>query len=167
MHKYARKNFKRRRVIVKGLNDLFQIDLVDGQKFAKFNNGYKFLLTCIDCFSKYAFVKCLKSKKTIEVSQAMEEILKEQVPANIQADQGGEFVSNTFKKLMEKYNINFYWTYSGMKAQICERFNRSLRELMFKEFSRRGSYRYVDFLDQIVQYYNNRWHRTIKRGLQQ
>jgi hypothetical protein len=40
LHAPARVNFKRRRVIVKGLNDLLQSDLIEMIPYARFNSGF-------------------------------------------------------------------------------------------------------------------------------
>jgi len=49
-----------------------------------------------------------------------------------------------------------------MKAAICERFNKTLKNLMFREFSARGTFNWVDMLDELIERYNNSYHRTIK-----
>jgi len=63
LHGPSRKNVQRRRVITRGINDLWQADLVEMGAFSKSNDGYRYLLTVIDTFSKYAWgeenVKCL------------------------------------------------------------------------------------------------------------
>jgi transposase InsO family protein len=123
LHRPTRKKFKRRHVIMKGINDTWQIDLVEMIPYAKYNKGFKYLLTVIDIFSKVAHAIPIKSKKGVEVSNAMEKIFKESKnhPKNIHSDMGKEFYNKDFKKLIEKYKINLYSTYSTMKAQICER----------------------------------------------
>ena len=62
LHKPLRHKFQRNRVIVGGLNEQFQSDLVDMQSLANYNDGYKYLLTCIDILSKYAWAIPLKDK---------------------------------------------------------------------------------------------------------
>ena len=62
LHKLVWYNFQRNRVIVTGTDDQWQTDLVDISSLARFNKGYKFLLTCIDVFSKFAWVEPLKNK---------------------------------------------------------------------------------------------------------
>ena len=57
LHKPVRYNFPRNRVIVTGIDDQWQADLVDISFLAHFNKGYKFLLTCIDVFSKFSKLK--------------------------------------------------------------------------------------------------------------
>ena len=54
LHKPARRIFKRNRVIVGGIDDEWQMDLADMQSLKQFNDCYRYLLVCIDVFSKYA-----------------------------------------------------------------------------------------------------------------
>lgn len=87
LHKPARRNFIRRKTVVKGIRDLYQIDIADYQNISKFNKGYKYILVVIDCFSKFLMTRPLKSKSTQEVATAMRTILKEYGPVkNIQSD---------------------------------------------------------------------------------
>ena len=62
LHKPVQYNFPRNRLIVTGTDDQWQADLVDMSSLARFNKGYKFLLTCIDVFSKFAWVVPLKTR---------------------------------------------------------------------------------------------------------
>lgn len=163
LHKPARKHFKRRRVIVKGLNDLFQADLVEMIPYAKINRGYKYILVVINVFSKFVWCKPVKNKSGKEITAAMQEILTKikSVPQNMQTDMGKEFYNKDFKILMEKWKINHYSTYSNLKASIVERVNRTLKNLMWKKFSLQGNYKWFDILPEIVKKYNNTKHRTI------
>lgn len=161
LHKSARINFNRRRVIVKGLNDLFQADLVDMIKYARYNKGFKYILTVINAFSKFAWAIPVKSKSAKDVTNAMRKIFDESfIPKNIQTDNGKEFYNKEFKQLMEKYNVNHYSTYSSMKASIVERFNRTLKSNMWKEFSYQGSYVWLKILPHLLQQYNYTRHST-------
>ena len=62
LHKPVRYNFPRNRVIVTGIDDQWQSNLVDISSLERFNVGYKFLITCIDVFLKFAWVVPLKNK---------------------------------------------------------------------------------------------------------
>lgn len=73
-----------------------------------------------------------------------------------------EFYNTTFQKMLKQRNINMYSTYSNQKAYICERFNRTLKQRMWKQFSLRGSYKWIDILQMLISDYNNSMHRTIK-----
>ena len=56
LHKSVRHNFPTNRVIFTGTGDQWQADLVDVSSLVRFNKGYNLLLTCIDVFSKSAWV---------------------------------------------------------------------------------------------------------------
>lgn len=160
LHKPARKKYGRRRTIIKGLDDLWQSDLCQMDLYAKHNRKFKFILVVIDCFSKYLWCRPLKTKSGEEVMRAFDDILKSdnRCPKNLQTDQGKEYYNVHFKKLMQKYNINHYSTFSPIKAAIAERVIRTLKEQLFKYFSLNGSYKWIDILTTIVQNYNNQKH---------
>lgn len=162
LHKPARRNFKRRHVIIKGLNDLFQADLVEMIPYAKFNRGFKYILIVINAFSKFTYARPLKNKTSHEVTKAMRSILSEikVAPKNLQTDQGKEFFNTNFAALMKKYKINHYATFSNLKASIVERCNRTLKNLMWKRFSLQGSYKWINILNEILHKYNTTVHST-------
>lgn len=141
IHKPARKNFIRRHVIVKGINDTFQADLIELIPFAKDNKDYRYALTVIDIFSKYAWVRPLKSKTGVEVTSVMKSIFQSdlRVPKKMHADQGKEFYNKHFQSLMHNYKIQHYSTFSTLKAQIVERFNRTLLSKIWKMLSLNGT----------------------------
>ena len=68
LHKPARINYKRNRVIVHGIDIQFQADLVDMSMYTKENDNFKYMLTCINVFSKYAWTRVLKNKTGVEVT---------------------------------------------------------------------------------------------------
>lgn len=160
----ARIRFKRRKTVLKGIHDLWQIDLLHFKQYARFNNNITFILTVIDCFSKYAWAVPVKTKNANDVTNAMNKIFQQsgRVPKNIQSDRGLEFYNSKFQELMKKYNINHYSTYSSIKASIVERFNRTLLGRIYKHFHYNGTYKYLNTLPKIVDEYNNTIHSTIK-----
>ena len=102
------RHFPHNRVLVSDVDKQFQIDLVDMSEDSDENDGVKFLLMCIDVFSKYAWVRCLRNKSGINVTKAFNNILNEgRIPTKIQTDAGTEFIINT---------SNSYWI--GMKSNI-------------------------------------------------
>ena len=62
LHKPRRVRFQRRKVNVKGIDQIWSADLVDMSAFSDDNLGVKYLLTIIDVFSKYAWIMPLKSQ---------------------------------------------------------------------------------------------------------
>lgn len=163
LHAPVRKHFQRRKVIIKGIDDLFQADLVDMSAYAKQNRGFHFLLTVIDTFSKFAWAVPLKDKSGLNVMRALSTVFKEgRIPKNLQTDDGTEFYNKDVKRLLDEHQINHYSVYTHLKASIIERWNRTLKNAMWKEFSMNGSYRWIDMIQTLCNDYNNSFHRTIK-----
>lgn len=163
LHAPARRNFPRRRVIVRGYDDLWQADIVEMHPYSRFNEGYHYILTIIDVLSKYAWAVPLKSKSGCETAKAVAKIIREskRCPKNLQTDEGKEFYNTNVQQLIKKHDINHYSTYSPMKASVVERFNRTLKSNMWKLFSLNGHYKWIDALSLLVAEYNARKHRTI------
>ena len=163
LHAPARKNFPRRHVIVRGYDDLWQADIVEMRPYSRFNRGYHYILTVIDMLNKHAWAVPLKSKGGSETADAITEIIRDskRCPRNIQTDMGKEFYNADVQRLMRKHNINHYSTYSVLKASVVERFNRTLKNDMWKMFTLNGTYKWIDALPRLVSDYNARKHRTI------
>jgi hypothetical protein len=162
LHKPKIKNFKRKRVMVNGLNDVWQLDLVDVSKLADQNNGFNFILTAIDVFGKVAQVAKLKNKSQNIVTNAFKLMIKNVKPNKIQVDNGKEFYNSVFEKLLKEKNIKMYSTDSDVKASVIERFNRTLKEKMWRYFTEKGTNKWIDIIDDLVISYNNTYHSSIK-----
>lgn len=162
LHKGVRKNFVRRKTIMYGIADTYQIDLVEMIPYAKYNNGHKYILTVIDIFSKFAWAFPIKTKSAQDVTATMKKLFQSgKIPKNIHSDNGKEFYNSQFKQLMAQYNINHFSTYSTMKAAIVERFNRTLKSKMWKYFSLHSTKKWIDILQSLINDYNNTKHSTI------
>lgn len=164
LHKPARKTFGRRKIITKGLYDVYQSDLIDMSSYSRENKGYRYILVLIDVYSKYAWARPLKSKTGKDVAAAMGNILMnlKRVPKFLHTDKGTEYYNYHFKDLMKKYNMKHYSVHSTMKACVAERFIRTLKTNMFREFSARGSYTWLNLLQTLIDKYNSTVHSTIK-----
>ena len=162
LHFPSRKRFKTNKVIVHGIDHSWQADLVDVQSLAKQNKWFKYLLTVIDVFSKFAWVVPLKNKDGLSVTQAFQKILGNRKPKKLQTDKGKEFYNKHFKDLMKKHSIHLYSTNSDFKASVIERFNRTLKQKMWKMFTINGNEKYFKDLENLVTSYNSSRHRSIK-----
>ena len=166
LHKLVRYNFPRNRVIVTGIDDQWQADLVDISSLAHFNKGYKFLLTCIDVFSKFAWVVPLKNKSGETLVNGFQSILDiGRSPEKLQTDKGTEFLNRNFQSFLKEKNIHFFTTNSELKASVVERFNRTLKTRMWKYFTAKNTRVYIDILQDIVHAHNNSYHRSIGQAL--
>ena len=163
LHKSKRKNYPRRKIIVNHINEIFAADLVEMQKFSKLNKGYRYLLTCIDIFSKFAWVIPLKDKKGITIKNALEKIFKQRKPKFLWTDNGKEFYNKQVQDLLNKNNIKLYSTNnSEIKSAVIERFNRTFKNMMYKKFTENNNTIFYNILDELVNNYNNKYHSTIK-----
>ena len=73
--------------------------------------GFRFLLSVIDVFSKYAWFIHLKDKKGVSIVDAFQKILdksKGRKPKKIQVDKGSEFYNNPFKRWLKDSDIEMY-----------------------------------------------------------
>jgi transposase InsO family protein len=162
LHKPARKRFPRRQTFSKGINDLYQADLVDMQSLARYNDSYRYILTCIDVFSKKAIALPLKDKRGPTLADAFEELFSKSVCTMLQTDRGLEFLNSHVLAVLKKYNVHHYWSLNdSIKAAVIERFNRTLKARMHRYFSAKHTNRWVDVLQGLIKSYNNSYHRTI------
>ena len=164
LHKPRRRRFPTLPVVVHGMDDQWVADLVEMQPLKKWNRGMRYLLTVVDVLSKYAWVEPLKTKTGVAVAAAFERILKRargRHPVRLQTDAGKEFYNRTFQTLMTRRKIHHFSTYEDTKASVVERFNRTLKERMYRYFTARNTYRYVAALPALVQGYNVTKHRSI------
>ena len=163
LHKPTRRRFPRRQVVVYGIDHQWQADLVDLAKLCSYNKGFKYLLTCIDVLSRYAWVVPLKDKTGKTLKDAFHVIFKSgRRPIRLQTDKGTEFTNRVFQKFLKEHDVHFYTTYNEeTKASIVERFNRTLKTKMWKYFAHRETLTYVEVLSEMVASYNHTVHRTI------
>ncbi len=171
LHTPARRNYNRRHVKVVGFKDLFQADLVEMIPYSNVNDGYKYILTVIDVFSKFAWARPVLKKDAKSVTNAMRSILSctqerkkfLKPPKFLQTDAGKEFYNFQFQNMLtNEFGTTLYRTFSIKKASVVERFNRTLKTKMWVKFSSQGSHRWIDLLPNLILNYNNSIHRTIK-----
>ena len=164
LHKPARRRFRRNKVFVNGIDDQWQADLVDLQSLSRWNSGHKYLLTCIDILSKYAWVVPLKTKTGSELVKAFTKIFQQgRKPDKLQTDAGTEFKNKTFQTFLKQHQVHHFVTYNETKAQVVERFNRTLKQMMWRLFTTDSSYHYLDKINDIVNgNYNQTFYRSIK-----
>lgn len=160
----AKRKFPRLKILVDRLDEQWQADLMDMSWFSKENDDVKYLLVVVDVFSRFAWVECLRNKNGRTVSAALRKIFsKGRKPEKLQTDQGKEFLNRFFRELMQEMKINhFTSTDDQIKCAIVERLNRTLRARIYRFIFFTNSNRYVDSIDDIVEGYNESFHRSIK-----
>src|SRR5579872_3973217 len=163
LHKQYNKPRIYRKTRVNGIDEQWQADLVEMREFSSENNEYNYMLTVIDCFSRYAWIKPLKTKTGQETSKSFEDIFLEgRIPEKIQFDEGKEFYNKNVKQLLSSKNIKYFSAFSDKKAAIVERFNRSIKSRMYKYFTSHETRKWIDVFQKLIDAYNNSYHSTIK-----
>jgi hypothetical protein len=130
-------NFPRRKTFAKGINDLFQADLADIRNLASHNDGYSYILTCIDVFPRLGFAVPIRDKRGSSVAIVFEKILAERVPNMLQTDCGVEFLNTKVQEVFRKHDIRHYSsTNDDIKATLVERYNRTLKSRLYGYMTR-------------------------------
>ena len=164
LHKPKRINFERRRVISNHIDHIWGIDLITMIKYSIQNNNYKYILTVTDFFSKYNWCYPLKNKDSNEIINSFKDIFKKskRSPNFIQSDEGLEFTNKSVQNFFKDNNIKWYHTYNrDIKCSICERYNRTILNKIYKNFTLNNTI-WIKDLNKLVKEYNNSYHRTIK-----
>ena len=122
--------------MVGGLDDQWVADLIEVQPLAKYNKGIRYLLTVIDVLSKYAWVQPLKNKTGPSVVEALETIVDEgRKPVRLQTDKGKEFYNKTVQDWFKEQGIQHFSTEGDAKASVVERFNRTIKQRLYRYFT--------------------------------
>jgi transposase InsO family protein len=162
LHKPVVKKFPRRKTFAKGIDDLFQADLADMRNLASSNDGYFYILTCIDVFSRDAFAVPVKDKRGSTVAAVFEKIFAQRVPNMLQTDRGTEFYNIQVQELFKKNGVRHYSSLNDdIKAALVERFNRTLKSRLFRCMTRSHNKKWIDVIDDVVNLYNRSHHRSI------
>ena len=66
------------------------------------------------------------------------------------------------KSWLEKNDIEMYSTHNEEKSVVAERFIRTLKNKIYKYMTSISKIMYIHKLDEIVNKYNNTYHRKIK-----
>jgi transposase InsO family protein len=139
------------------------VDLVDMTTMAE--NGYKWLLTGVDLFTKKAFAVPMKDKTEKSVTDAMRKMIKQfaKMPSVIRSDNGSEFICEGFRKLLADNNIKQVLSSAGKPQSNgeVERINGILKRLFKMNYLYSGKSDWMSNLDQYLSNYNNSYQRII------
>jgi transposase InsO family protein len=164
LHRPIKHKYQRRKVEVHSLDSIWAADLCE----MKNENGYHYILTVVDLWSKFAWGIPLKAKDGRTVKSALEQIINDsnRSPQLLWTDKGKEFYNSTFKSYLNENGIKLYSTESELKSTPIERLNRTLKEKMEKEFTVNNllgrESNWLTILEKIVEKYNNTVHSKTK-----
>lgn len=165
LHKRTRKKFPRRRVLSAKPRVILACDLADMQHLAKENNGVKYLLLCVDVFSRFMIARTLSNKQGKTCSTALANILDSEDCVGVRklwSDMGGEFRNKHVSEMLKARKITLYHTYSHeIKVSLAERAIQTIKNKIYRLLTLKGSYHYVTELPSLVKAYNSRVHGAL------
>ena len=155
----VRNRFKRLPTLAPGMHIEWQCDLADMQRLTSDNDGYAYILVCIDVLSRKLFARAVTSKAADPMIEAFKQIFTESgfVPWKILTDQGREFTSAQMQKFFTSLGISQYCMHTTPQfhAGMVERANRSLKERIFRYFTDAQTQRWIDVLPVFVSAINH------------
>ena len=167
----VRRRYRRLKTEVVDVNYQWQMDLADMNKLRGYSHMYRYLLVVVDLYSRFAWVKPMKTKSANNTYAKFIAILHDEkhgerndvVPKFVQADLGTEFQHiRRFNDFEGKRWKVFSTQNRDMKASMVEAFIGQLKLMISRVVnvlndSDVGTY--VTFLDAIVERYTESPHR--------
>lgn len=148
------------------VHERHQVDLVNMQSMPVTVGGvtYKYIMSVIDIFSRFVFLRPLKSKESAEVAENLRSIYNEHGPPEIlQSDQGTEF-KGVVKTLCEALNVRIIKSaaYSPQTQGKDERSHRTWKEkIKYDVINSDGELNWVENLPIYQQLYNESPHSSL------
>ena len=147
------------------VGDGMQMDLMDMSKIATRNKNFSWILCIIDVYSRYAWAFPIKRKTQHYVYECLKLWLESlsKPPKRLTSDAGKEFTNARVRRLLNRFGIIPYVNQAGDKTTtgVVERFNRTLRDIMGRNFTRLQKLHWLDDLPKLVQNYNRSLHSTL------
>ena len=166
LHFLQPKRFARRKIIASKPRVIFSCDLADVSLLNRQNRGIKYLLVCVDVFSRYLQVQPLQRKDGLTVKKALADILENNSlsrgVSRLHVDRGKEFYNERLQAYLKDKKIKLYSTYSDVKAAHAERAIRTLKGKIYRYLTEYNTLSYYRALPSIVSGLNNTPHRGLK-----
>jgi hypothetical protein len=94
--------------------------------------------------------------------ESFKKLFKVNKPVKLWWDEETGVYSDKFQLFLIENNVSLYSTASELGVTIVERFNRTLKQWMWKEFTRNNNKKWVNLIPKLIDKYNNKIHRTIR-----
>ena len=131
------------KTIVGGPIQQCQADLIDISRLSRHNQEIKFLLTCIDVFSKKAWVVPLKDKMGTSFMDDLESI-QHSLPKK--TDMGTEFLNLKFQQWLKAHEVHhFAKENEDIKASTMGHSNRTVKSKLWHYFTQHDPLSYMAY----------------------
>jgi len=164
LYRPNKKRFQRLKTVPSGLNTDWQADLAMFDTIYKNNDGYKYLLVCIDVLSRKIYGAPVKSKSPVHMKVAFDKIFEKAKtrPLKIYSDRGLEFQAREMAKYFEEKDIIKLVVYTPeTHAGVVERAHKTIKLRLYRYFHKNKTHRWVDVIDKIIKGINNSINRSI------
>ena len=146
--------------------ELIQVDTAyfRDPSYIKANDGYKYLICFIDCFTKYAWAYPTKNIRCETALNCFKDLFSklEKLPEKIATDKGSEFKCAAFEKYMKENGIKHYFSQTERKCAMVERFQLTIQQLLYKLMRQYRHKKWTTLLPTAMKIYNSRKHSFIK-----
>lgn len=151
------KSTERRGFYVDAPHEIWTIDLIHLQKPEE---NFKYVLNCMDTFTKKVHSVLLTGKNKEELERALLECFRffRVKPKKIQSDQEAGLLSKKMKEFFDKNNIILYHTFAETHNPIIERFNRTQKENVRRMVRKAGDHLWSPQIKLFEIEYNNKKH---------
>ena len=157
-------------ILSTNVDERWGTDCINMTSFANNNggvqNGYKFILTVVDYFSRYVWARKMKTQTAINVTKALKSIAEETktYPKLIQADNGSEFMNDT-SEWMKENDIVYIKTlsYTPTSNGLVEHKNRRIREVLREMMIQNNSRNWTNSLQIACDNLNSQRNETTKQ----
>ncbi|KAL3080977.1 hypothetical protein niasHS_012705 [Heterodera schachtii] len=165
LHRQAKRRYRRLPTLAPGLHTEWQADLAIFDRLVKQNRGYSYLLVCIDTLSRQVFVEPVKTKTSTNMIIAFGRIFKRSkyIPWKVLTDQGKEFTARAVQQFFRTNDVEHFCmlTSPQFHAGMAERANRSIKERLYRYFTERNTYKWIDVVQDFVRAINHSPNSTI------
>ena len=145
-------------IVAKQPNHIWQMDLIVFENTP--DQGYKYILTIIDLFSKFLRAYPLKNKEAETIEAQLRKVFSTSKPRILQSDNGSEFANNLVVNLMKEKGIRqaFSKAYTPQSQGQIERVNQTIKGLLHRNFIQTGTKKWVNVLPLVVENLNQSIH---------
>ena len=164
LHHEYKKPSKYLKVQIFGKDNTWGCDLADMVKKSSDDEKFRYILVCIDLYTRYGWAIPMIDKKQETLRESFEQIFEndQRIPDYIWFDKESAIKSKYFDKFLKENDIKLYHTENEGKSVFAERFIRTLKNKMWKYFTAVGNQKWNNaLLQKIVNEYNNTVHSSI------
>jgi hypothetical protein len=157
--KVKQKEESKGHIVANTPHEIWQFDILDLSRYARKNNNIKYLLACVDVYTRRAYVEAMPQKNAESVKTAFTTILDRAnaQPQSLLSDQDGAFLGGTFGELLtqKKIILNTNALRDHHVMGIIDNFAFRIKNILTKGFLNSKNVEWIGKIQQIVDQYNS------------